>query len=667
MRFSEANGISLAEYILSKKKSGSALILLGLIMFVFLTVETAYAGKTFMVERPKLGLRFSYEFEKDERSGPDSNTEGERMTFSEGFDIETEGWAYHPALAIYTLRLSPEWEQVSEWSDGSDNTSAQTFLQGYFTEITMLQYKPYTLRLFANRQMSTLESSFAQRSKSESDIYGSTLMFKYRILPTFINYSHIESRQTGFFDTTNAKDDLSLDMRHDQYLGDTNLKASYTDSSRTTRGVNVQTTSQSASLQNYYKFAGDRKITLGTALGYRDVQGDFSQSTGYNLSENILWKHRENLSTNYSLRYDKSESGALTAESKDAGFSLTHLLYENLTTSINTSASSSQFTGGSMDIYSGGVNFNYRRKIPWGNISVTTGFDYKQTEQDITLDYVQITDEAVTLTDGTITLLDNENIDIASIVVTDNNTPPSIFYVKDADYRITTIGSFVRISRITGGGINSGDTVFVSYRYISNPAFDFSLFGQSYSVSLDLWSAWRTYYSFNRSTQRFISGVEPDELSDDSVHAAGTSLEWRWSRTTLEYKDTQTTNTPTESWRMEEAVTLRPNQRLSLNLFLGTGGTRFKDTSEKEKFNSIRANMHVLASSNSRATLEGFRNETSGSLEKTTDTGVLSAYEWSYGIWVINLSYRFSNEEDDISQETYKNQYVLCKIKRSLF
>lgn len=646
---------------------GSALILLGLIILVFLTVETAYARKNFMVERPKLGLRFSYEFEKDERSGPDINTEGESMTFAEGLDIETEGWAYHPALAIYTLRLSPEWEQVSERSDGSDKTSAQTFLQGYFTEITLLQYKPYTLRLFARKQMSTLESSFAQRSKSESSIYGSTLLLKYRILPTFVNYSHIESRQTGFFDTTNAKDDLSLDMRHDQYLGDSNLKASYTDSSRTTRGVNVQTISQSASLQNYYKFTGDRKITLGTALGYRDVRGDFSESTGYNVSENILWKHRENLSTNYSLRYDKSESGTFTAESKDAGFSLTHLLYENLTTSINTSASSSQFTGGSLNVYRGGVNFNYTRKIPWGNIRVTTGVDYKQTEQDITLDYLQITDEAVTLTDGTITLLANKNIDVASIVITDNNIPPSVFYVKDADYRITTRGSFVRISRIAGGGINSGDTVLVSYRYISNPAFDFSLFGQSYGISLDLWSAWRTYYSFNRSTQRFISGVEPDELSDDSVHTAGTSLEWKWSRTTLEYKDLQTTNTPTESWHIEEAITLRPNQRLSLNLFIGSGTTKFKDTVEEETFNSIRGNIHVLVASNSRFTLEGFRNETSGSVEKTTDTGVLSTYEWSYGIWVINLSYRFSNEEDDISQETYKNQYVLCRINRSLF
>ncbi|MBI4682073.1 MAG: hypothetical protein HY757_03105 [Nitrospirae bacterium] len=652
---------------LSKKASGSALIQLCLIIFIIIIGETAYAKQNFMVERPKLGLEFSYEFEKDERSGPNINSEDESMTFSERLDIETEGWAYHPALAIFTLRLSPEWEQISEQPEGSDKTDSDKFLQGYFTEVTLLQYKPYTLRLFANRQMSTVESSFAQRSKSESDTYGSTLILKNRILPTLVNYSHIDSRQTGFFDTDNVKDELSLDMRHDKYLGDTNLKAVYSDSSRTTRGVTVNTRSQNAAIQNSYRLTEDKKVTLGSALSYRDEKSDFAERTGYVVSENLLWNHRKNLSTNYTLMYDKSDAGILSSELKGAGFSLTHLLYENLTTAINTSASSNQFTGGELNVYSGGIDLNYIRNIPWGKINVTAGFDYKQTDQNISPDYIQVIDEPVTLTDGTVALLANKNVDIGSIIVTDNGVPPSITYIKDVDYRVTMIDSIVRISRITGGAINNGDTALVSYRYIGNPAFDFSTYGQSYGVNLGLWSVWRIYYNFNRSTQRFLSGIPPDELIDDITHTAGTELEWKWSRTTLEYKDSQTSNTPTESWRMEEAVTLRPNEKIYFNLFGNYGATTFKDTAERELFKGIRANMHMAVSGNSRVTLEGFRNIISGSLEKTTDTGVLSAYEWYYGIWRASASYRFSYEEDDISKETFKNQYVVLKINRSLF
>lgn len=652
---------------LSKNASGAVLNLFCLIVIVFLIGGPAYARQNFMIERPKLGLEFSYEFEKDERSGPDTDSEDESMTFSERIDVETEGWVYHPALAIYTLRLSPQWEQITEQSGEGGKTDANTFLQGYFTEVTLLQFKPYTLRLFANRQMSTLESSFAQRSKSESDIYGSTLMLKYRTLPTFINYSHINTRQTGFFDTDSEKDELTLDMRYDEHLGDTNLKAAYTDSSRTTRDVNVHTRSQRAGFQNYYKFAGDRKITLGSALSYRDTQGDFSDRTGYSVSENLLWSHRKNLSTNYTLMYDKSDAGTLSTELKGAGFNLTHLLYENLTTSINTSASSNKFTGGELRVYSGGIDLNYVRNIPWGRINVTAGLDYKQTDQDIALDYIQVTDEPVVLADGTIALLANEDIDTGSIVVKDNSVPPTIIYIRDADYRVSMIDSAVRISRITGGAISDGETVFVSYRYISNPAFDYYTYGQSYGVNLGLWSVWKIYYNFNRSTQRFLSGTPPDELIDDITHTAGTELEWKWNRTTLEYRDLQTTHTPIESWRMEEAVTLRPNEKIYTSFFGGYGATRFKDTGVRVIFKSLRANLHVIVSGNSRVTLEGFRNAVSGPLEETTDTGVLSSYEWYYGIWRVGLNYRFSNTEDDISRETFKNHYVLFKINRSIF
>lgn len=397
------------------------------------------------------------------------------------------------------------------------------------------------------------------------------------------------------------------------------------------------------------------------------MKSDFGKRTGYGVSENLLWSHRKNLSTNYNLRYDKSDAGTLTTESKEAGFNLTHLLYKNLTTMMNTSVSSNQFTGGELNVYSGGIDFNYIRNIPWGRINVTAGFDYKQTDQNFTVDYIQVIDEPVTLTDGAIALLANENVDIGSIIVTNNSVPPSVTYIKDVDYRVTIIDSTVRISRITGGAISNGETVLVSYRYIGNPAFDYSTYGQSYGVNLGLWSVWRIYYNFNRSTQRFLSGIPPDELIDDITHTAGTELEWKWSRTTLEYKDSQTTNTPTESWRMEETVTLRPNERIYMNLSGSYGATRFKDTAEREIFKGLRANMHMAVSGNSRVTLEGFRNIISGSLEKTTDTGVLSAYEWYYGIWNASVSYRFSYEEDDISKETFKNQYVLLKINRSLF
>jgi hypothetical protein len=623
-----------------------------------------FARGYFLIERPKLGLGFSYEFEDDERRGPYINTERRTMTYSERLDIETEGWAYHPGLVIYTLRLSPQWEQRSDEFGIGEETKTRAFLSGYLTELTFLQYKPYTLRIFANRYMSILKSNFAEKSKTESDTYGATLMLKYSVLPTTLSYNHLESIQTGFYPTDKETDEFRLSMRYDKNLGDTRLEASYTDSTETTSGITINTIQQAANLQNYSNLTKDKRVTLGSVLSYRDTQSNFIKTLQYNVYENLLWRHRKNLTTNYSFRYNINKFGGAKSESSALSFNLRHLLYENLTTTVDIDGASNQFTGGRELIYGAGLNFNYMRRIPWGMLNIDMGHDYKITERDITANYIQVIDEPITLRGSEITFLANKNIDIDSIVVRDNTR--TIPYIKNTHYKVTEIGSSIGISRI-GTTIGDGQEVLVSYKYLSTPAFDYSTFNQSYGINLDLWYVLMIYYRFNRSKQRVISGIPPEELIDDSIHTAGTEFRWKWSRTKLEFEDRETTNMPATRWRAEETITLRPFEKVFFSFSGNYGRSKFKDTGETERSNGIRANIQMLTSRWSRFTAEGFRYKISGLSERTTDSGVSLIFEWFYEIWRGSLSYRFLNEKDEIFQETRKNHYILFEIKRTLF
>jgi len=627
--------------------------------------EKIYAAEYFLIERPRLGLRFSYEFEEDERRG-NINREDSSSTFSEGFDVETNGWVYDPAFVVYKLRLSPEWEQRLQQNEGLEKRTTKTNLQGYHTELIFLQYKPYTLNIFANRKTSTLLSEFAQRSKTESDTYGALVSLKYSILPTTLSYQRQESIQTGFFTTDAEMDDFRLSVRHYKHLGDTRLEASYTDSTQTTFGRSINTTLENITLQNTYNLTADKKASLNSGLRYMDAKSDFIKTTGFGISEGLQWRHKENLTTDYNLRYDKTDTDTFNIKSTTGVFNLRHRLYENLTTLLNIQGFSSQFTGGQEAAYGGGIDLNYQRKIPWkGMLNIMMGHNYKITERDITANLIQVTDESVTLTDGVITLLGNEDVDVDSIVVTD--ATGVIVYEKDIDYEITEIDSFVRITRITTGRISNGQKVLVDYRYFISHVFDYSFYSQSYGINIMLWSSWRTYYRFVRLKQRFLSGIPPDKLTDDNIHTAGTELQWKWSTTRLEFEDKQTVNVPTKSWRAEENIILRPSDRLFLNLSGNYGAIEFKDTGDIERFNGIRANIQRLVSVWGKFTLEGFSNKISGNLEKNTETGVLSIFEWVYGIWSGNLSYRFLNEKNYISQDSLKKHYVLFEIKRALF
>ncbi|MBI4687608.1 MAG: hypothetical protein HY756_07480 [Nitrospirae bacterium] len=573
---------------LSRERLRCVLILLCTIIFISLTVEDIYAQRYFFIERPRLGLGLSYEFEEDKRTGPNINREDTTTTFSEKFEIETEGWVYHPALMIYTLRLLPEWEQISEESEGSGKTSTKAFLQGYFTEFTFLQYKPYTLRIFANKQMGTVRSSLAQRTKTETDSYGGTLMLKYKLLPTTLNYIHTTSHESGFFSAQGKADEFRLNTRYDKKFGDTRLDASYIDNTRTTQGIPINISAENVTVQNYYNITKDKRVALSSGFNYRSAKSNFIESTVYGLSESLQWRHKENLSTNYLLRYDKSSTEAFSAESKAAGFGLTHLLYENLTTSINADAALSEFTGGEIASYGTGLSFNYTRRIPWGNLNINIGHDYRVVMQDYVQDFIQVLDESITLTDGVV-------------------------------------------------------------------------------ISLNLWSAWRTYYRFNHSQQNFLSGIRPERLTDDTTHTAGTELEWKWSRTNLEFEDRQTTTAPLTRWRAEEIITLKPMEKLFLSLSGNYSETEFKDTGDKETFNGFRGTAQIVVSHWGWLKLEGFRNSLSGKSQKTTDSGFLSVFDMFFGIWRASISYRFLQEKDETSQETFQNNYFLFEIKRTLF
>ena len=641
------------------------LILLCTVMVISLTGKEAQARRYFQIERPMLGTDLSYEFEQDERTGPHIDREDTTQTLSERLDIETGGWFYLPALAVYTLKLSPEWQQSFRQPDEGERRTTDSFLMGYSGELIFLKYKPYTLRFFADRHRSTLQSSFAQRSRTESDSYGATLMLKYRILPTTLDYKHEKSSQEGFFTTDRKSDGYRLNMKYDRRLGETLLNASYTDSVQTTQATSIHLKIQNAAIQNYSNLTKDRSMTLSSGLGYRSAEGDITKNTGYSFSENLQWRHLENLSTNYTLRYDKNTSDAFTTETKGIDFNLTHLLYETLLTSINADASSNRFTGGETNEYRAGVGFNYKREVPKGMLNINIGYNYGITNQDFVPGFIQVIDESVTLTNGVITLLANKHADIDYIAITDNTG--TISYINGIDYRITEMDPFVRISRITGGGISNGQEVLVDYRYISNQPFDYSTFSQYYGISLNLWSSWRIYYHFNRSKQKALAGVPSERLIDDSIHAIGTELNWKWNRTVFEAEDRQTTIMPFTRWRIEETVTLRPSQKTFLNLSGHYGENKFKDTGDIERFNGIRADFQFMATNWSRFRFEGSRNRISGHGENLVDSGFLTAFEWVYRIWSGGLSYKFLNEEDRVMQQTRTNHYALFEVKRTLF
>lgn len=626
-------------------------------------VHAEYAGMMYYIDRPKLALDLSYRFESEERTGPFITSKNSSHILNERFDIQTEGFVYHPALFLYTLRISPEWQQSLDQPDSGSERSSDTFLLGYALDMTLLQDKPYTINLFARKQRSVLTSSLATTSETESDTYGATLNLKYRVLPTILSYTHITLDQTGFYDSHEIRDEVRLNMRHKRPSNETSLNASWLIMDRNAIGSTIQTENVFGNLQNLYKLTQDNRVLLNSVLTFRQSESDLLNASGVSLSETLNWRHTKRFSTYYNLihTHDTNDNSSIDRTSVSAG--LSHSLYENLITTATASAS----TGSDgEDNFGGNVNFNYQRRIPWGMIYASLGQDYRVTTRSIGEVFVSVINESHALSTSDITFLDNKNVDLSTVVVT--SPDGSIIYTRDIDYTLDLIGTSVRISRTPFGAITDGQSVLVSYTYLSNPAFDSATYGQSYGLGFYLWSAWRINYRYSHSQQDFLGGIRPDVLNEDTRHTLDTDLKWKWSTTRFLYEDTDSASGVSLSrWRLDENLAFRPLDNTFFSVSGYVGQTTFKETNSEENFYGARADLQWKVNNWSRARTEAFYGEIDGTSINTVDKGLAARWDWFYGIWTGDIAYRFLNQEDLNNGQSRNRHSIYFTIRRSLY
>jgi hypothetical protein len=636
--------------------------------FAIVTSENVRAAGFFM-QRPKLGMTLSYEFESEKRTGPDIDTDDSFHEFRQLLDIRTKGWAYHPAFAKYELGLQPTLSQKIETREEEDDSrrSRNAFLPAYFADVTVLPLKPYSLHLFGKRYEDTTTSAFAATTDTDTNIYGGDLLFKNRILPTTFSYARTSIDQSGFFDSDEDRDDFRITTRHQKGRSDTQAYSTYSDSDRTTDGTDTHVKTSNSELRNLFDITGKRKVMLNSFLTHRWSEQNSFDTSNLRWFEHLSWRHKKNLRTDYRLGYNEQETVDFKRKTPFFNAELQHLLYENLTTTLNGGGELNDFTGGSEDIYNMNLDFQYRRKIPWGWLNLNAGYDYNLAFRQGGEVSIQIINEPHVLVTGLITLLDNENVDPASVVVT--NTTGSIVYVENTDYILTAVNSFIQISRTTFGAIADGQAVLVDYRYRSDSDYDDAVFGQTYAVDFLLWSALRLYYRFGRANQNILSGTPPENRVDDTLHAAEVRYNLGWTDTQFTFEDTdRESGVSTRQWKTKQTFVYRPVNRLYFRLSGYYGQTFFKDQDgDTQDLYGLRTDLTWTPTRWSRFRMEAYQDRISGDIEDTVNSVGTASLDLYYRIWRGKIFYRFLDQDNRTTNQRRRRHTVFVELVRLRF
>lgn len=618
--------------------------------------------KYLQISMPKFGLGASYELTDDRRTDGDTATETvvTNHEYNEWLELDVDGSIYNPALIAFSQYLKFEWRQLASQLDEEPSTSSKGFLVGYDTRLSVLKDKPYTLDAYALRNQDTYSSPFVSRTQTDTTQYGADLRFKYRMMPTTLSVSHSESEQEGFYNSTDTDDKLDVMTS----VAGFTYNGSYEDRTRTTDETfesHVQSTDHYLRGDHFLDQA--KQVRLKSLASYRRNVSDTLDYSTVDLTERLLWKHSQTLESDYEARYQRSVWDESENKSMSAKARITHLLYENLVTRLSGDYAKDDFDENGETAYGGLLDLAYNRRIPGGHLYINLSNEYEVTERDVEERFSQNTDEPQVLTTGTVTLLNRENIDVDTIVVTDPTG--SIVYIDEIDYRITVIDRSTRISRLPLGAIPDGGSVLVTYRYLSNPAFDSSIYTQSYDVRFFMWSALTLSFRYRATDERLLSGIPPENSSDSESWGAGLNWVWRWTETSVDFDDTVAdSGASTRRWVVEERLTLRPMRSLFWSIRGRYQKTDFTDSDATEDAYGLIVNQDWRPLRWCAVELLASWREISGTFEDSTDKEIDARIKLFYRIWNLGFKYRLIDHEDRIPGDRRREQTLFVEIFR---
>jgi hypothetical protein len=639
------------------------------------TVSRLYAqdDPVFFIQKPKLGLGGYYKIVDENRETPHLQTKTTNQKFRESMTIETDGWMYHPDLMEFHLAFEPEWQQETFRQNQvalnpTHSSDRDASILAYDLGATLLKHKPLSLNIFANRKTGQIDFTNAQDSDIESDTLGTRLNFNNPTLPVSIALIHRKFDQTGFYHSDEDRDEVQVAARHNAPKSATQLNMRYTNSETTWttfEATDISSKTMNTELTNAYFITDDNRARLDSQI--YNMQADYNglDQTTWIVAEDLFWTNSKNLLTRYRADYNRREFDGSANEEKSLSAALTHHLDDRLTTDLGVAAATNDFDGGRQDLYKSNLGFLYRRPIPSGSVELGAAYDYGETRRSGTEKIIP-TDDRLALSTGTETFLDKENVDLASIVVTDLSG--ATVYSENIDYQIETVGPVVSIRRTLLGAIAEGQQVIVHYNYRFDTAYDDSRFGQRYRFDLSLWSFLYLAYSHSRLDQDILSGEPPNDPLDDTSNAVRLSFVTKWTDTQFLYDKQDRSNHNSSITRsVTQRINFRPAPNYFLNLSGNIGDRDYTDLDEEESFYSLGTSLGWTPKPWCNFNLLCVHDTISGDQRDERSTEFATTATLIYGIWTGSVSYRLRDQDDKQNGNSLFRQEMIIQITRRLW
>jgi hypothetical protein len=438
---------------------------------------------------PRAVLELLYRRQDDSTENQrDGDTPYQETRFEETLQLATTGSIYHPNLVDLSLAGTLGFTQT--WIDDDSATDSESgILHEWDVSTAFLRKEPVGLTLYSRQRRGLLDREFGPSVDTTTTTAGAIVDIRSEWLPSRLEVSHVVEDQEAVSDTpgyTYAQDAVTW---HSECRPTDRQEVTW-DYSRIWKqespgeAPEVTFDTQDLTLLHTYRFgAGDDYRLDSTLRDFRQT-GEWDRRQR-RWDQNLFLRHSEAFSTRYRYALEQNSFGGIDETQRSAETGFTHRLHESLTTNATLGVKDLQRDDGgdSLETY-GSLSPEYRKRVPFGQLTVSLSAGLDRQENETRAGVTQVTNSQATFTDDGPIILVGSQIIPASVVVTDS--ADRVTYTPVLDYTLTAVGDHIELKRVVGGRIANGQRVHIDYQLAPAPANTTTTRTESAGVRYDL-------------------------------------------------------------------------------------------------------------------------------------------------------------------------------------
>ena len=510
--------------------------------------------------------------------------------FSGMISVNSKSYIWHPNFIQLTADAaynpSSGRDRYLVLPDRSETESAEKFrLQG-----DIFSGRPFSISLFANYFHNYINRDFTTNVEMFRNGFGGSFTYLNKILPISIRYARENweqnELQTGrkFLNNRESwRSELSKSfMKSDIHR----LSFAFDDYTRD-YSSKIQINNKISTVTMSNKIFMDKKLQDSwNSLIFYNVQRGSEKFERIQANENIQIALPKNFVSRTNYQYAYFNQNYTTSRQHNFLTKIEHQLFESLKSNVFYEHVDINQSSYNEYLNSAGFGLNYRKKIPYGNLTLAYDFRGRNENRNSSPGILQVKGEQIELNDDAVVLLKNLNIFRETIVV--SNSDRSIIFEENIDYILLERGDYLEVQRLPGGQIENGESVLVDYNAGQQLSYQFDSFSNNYRASVLLFkNLIEIYFRLFEQDHAHFSGYDQRILNTVSQRISGARVTYGFFSGGIEIDDYNSNLVPYHSNRYFVTV----NHRIKNDLhFTITGNLRqytLTDDQTGQKFSDI--------------------------------------------------------------------------------